>query len=89
MFYERLKYELDEIDPSLSEESAMDAPAPYTILSKCIDREEKRRLAALKFLNDAVANDIAEEEAVAVAAAKTMAKTTPTKASLKMRKVSP
>ena len=27
-FYERLKYELDEIDPSLSEESAMDAPAP-------------------------------------------------------------
>jgi hypothetical protein len=34
-----------------------------------------------------VANDIAEEEAVA--AAKTMAKTTPTKASLKMRKVSP
>ncbi len=88
-FYDRLKYEIDETDPSLSEESAMDEPAPYLILSKCIDKEEKKRLAALKFLNDAVAKDIAEEEAAAAAAAAKTLKTTPVKASPKMRKVSP
>ena len=91
-FYERLKYEIDEIDPSLSEEGAMDVPAPYSILSKCSDKEEKKRLAAIKLLNEAVAKDIAEEEEEAAANAKSTAKaTTPMKtaAAPKMRKVSP
>ena len=91
-FYERLKYEIDEIDLVLSEEGAMDVPAPYSILSKCIDKEEKKRLAAIKLLNEAVAKDIAEEEDEAAANAKSTAKaTTPMKtaAAPKMRKVSP
>jgi ribosomal protein S18 acetylase RimI-like enzyme len=31
-FYQKLKYEIDETDPSLCEETATDEPAPYNIL---------------------------------------------------------
>ena len=77
-FYERLKYEIDEIDPSLSEETAIDEPAPYSILSKCIDKQEKKRLAAVRFLNNKVAEDVEAEKA-----------TTPKKLKSQVRKVSP
>jgi len=57
-------------DPSLCEEFATDEPSPYNILSKCVDRELKKRLDAMKFLNNAVAEDIRQEEAAAVVARK-------------------
>jgi|TARA_B110000090_G_scaffold184660_1_gene212196 hypothetical protein len=54
----------------LCEEFATDEPSPYNILSKCVDRELKKRLDAMKFLNNAVAEDIRQEQAAAVVARK-------------------
>tara|TARA_B100000795_G_scaffold266725_1_gene250406 strand:- start:214 stop:765 length:552 start_codon:yes stop_codon:yes gene_type:complete len=84
-FYKKLKYALDEIDPSLCEESATDEPKPYNILSKCVDREEKKRLAAIQFLNFAVAEDERKEQA----ARTEMMMATPTKGRSTQKKVSP
>jgi N-alpha-acetyltransferase 40 len=85
-FYTKLKYELDEIDPSLCEENATDEPKPYSILSKCVDREEKKRLAAIKFLNNAVAEDERQEQA---ARAQKIMLATPTKGKSTQKKSSP
>ena len=81
-FYTKMKYELDETDPSLCDEGATDEPKPYNIMSKCIDREERARLDAIKFLNNAVAQDEREEQAARL-------KVTPTKAVSMQKKISP
>ena len=62
-FYKALKYSLDEIDPSLSEETATDTPKPYEILSKVICKKLKTELKAMDMLNAAVAKDVAAESA--------------------------
>ena len=85
-FYSKLKYEMDETDPSLCDETATDEPAVYNILSKCVNKEMKAQAAAMKYLNQAVAEDIRLEEAEA-AAGKT--ERTPTKVALSQKKMSP